>query len=172
MNQFKSHKKEDSILDCFTYDLKTFFYDQYEEIDSEETPATIMIVYEKNLAWKELNIFDTIQFRIFFDKDNLTGSNPINVKFITKEKELGLDKLSYIVGKILGIYGKDDFEKEDWSQEDEEAYQNNNYRRVWTIDKGESFINIEKNEKEGITLSILFFNNLLKSEEETIDLKL
>ena len=62
--------------------------DAYEEIDSEETPATVMIVYQKDLPWMELEIFDAVQFRIFFDKENLTGSNPINVKFISKQKIL------------------------------------------------------------------------------------
>jgi hypothetical protein len=44
MSTFETNKKEKSILDCFTYDLTSFFYDNYEEIDSEETPATVMIV--------------------------------------------------------------------------------------------------------------------------------
>lgn len=171
MTTFEKNKKEESILDCFTYDLKSFFYDNYEEIDSEETPATVMIVYQKELPWIELNIFDAVQFRIFFDKENLTGSNPINVKFISKEKIGTQNNLKDIVTKVHAIYGNDDFNNSEWSSVDDDAFNNEQYRRVWTIDQGESFVSIEHNKADGITLNILFFNNMLKEAEEKIEIK-
>lgn len=171
MTTFEKNKKEDSILDCFTYDLKSFFYDNYEEIDSEETPATVMIVYQKELPWTEMGIFNAVQFRIFFDKENLTGSNPINVKFVAKNKNRSLDELKHIVDKVHTVYGTDDYNRDNWNEEDEEAFCTDNYRRVWTIDQGESFVSIECNPTEGITLNILFFNNMLKNSEEEIEIK-
>ena len=171
MGPFNLNKKSKSILDCFTYDLTTFFYDDYEEIDSEETPATFMIVYEKKLQWKELNLFDAVQFRIFFDKESLTGSNPVNVKFVSKGKAASLKHLQYIVDKVITIYGEDDYRKGDWTNEDEEAFKQKTYRRVWTIEKGESFISIEYNESIGIVLNILFFNNLLKHTGNYLEIK-
>ncbi len=162
MSIFGAHKKETTILDCFTYDLKTFFYDDYEEVDSEETPATVMIVYQKSLPWAEFEIFDMVQFRIFFDKENLTGSNPVNVRFISTSKSGELKNAEYIVNKIVSIYGADNFNKEGWDEIDAEAYENARLRRVWTIDKGESFISIENNPETGLSLNILFFNNMLK----------
>ncbi|MDA3890213.1 MAG: hypothetical protein PF517_00960 [Salinivirgaceae bacterium] len=171
MSTFEQNKKEKSILDCFTYDLKSFFYDNYEEIASEETPATVMIVYQKELPWSELEIFNAVQFRIFFDKENLTGSNPINVKFISTEK-IGTDKeLQSIVDKVISIYGADDYRKGTWDSEDEKTFASEHYRRVWTIEQGESFISIEYNTTDGITLNILFFNNMLKEANEQIKIQ-
>jgi len=170
MSTFNSHKKEKSILDCFTYDLKSFFYDDYKEIDSEETPATVMIVYEKELPWIELEIFNSVQFRIFFDKDNLTGSNPVNVRFITKSKSNEVKQLQHIVDKVVSIYGHDDYRKGEWDNSDNEAFTSKQFRRVWTIEHGESFISVEYNASDGITLNILFFNNMIRETEDQIDI--
>lgn len=158
-----TQKRENkSILDCVNYDLTNFFYDDYNEIDSEETPATFMVVYEKNLGRKEFNLFDTIQFRIFFDKDKLTDSNPVNVKFINSEKVSTSKKLKSIIHTVISIYGEDDNRKGGWDEDDEEAFIDQSFRRVWTIEKGESFISVECLSDQGITLSILFFNNLIE----------
>ncbi len=171
MNTFNPNKKSKSILDCFTYDLKTFFFDDYQEIDGEETPATIMIVYEKKLPWNEMGIFDAVQFRIFFDKESLTGSNPVNVKFISLTKKIDLNLLKEMVKKVLSIYGTDDNSNGDWNKVDDTAFDNKNYRRVWTIEHGESFVSIEYNEPDGITLSILFFNNMLKETDKYLEMQ-
>jgi hypothetical protein len=171
MNTFNTIKKNKSILDCFTYDLTSFFFDDYKEIDGEETPATIMIVYEKKLPWNEMGIFDAVQFRIFFDKESLTGSNPVNVKFISLKKKVDLEVLKSIVEKVISIYGEDDFKNGNWNEEDDKAFNNKLYRRVWTIEKGESFVSIEFNESDGITLNILFFNNLLKEANKYLQIK-
>jgi hypothetical protein len=167
MTVFESNKKEKSILDCFTYNLSTFFYDDYEEIDSVETPATFMIVYQKQLPWKELGIFDIVQFRIFFDKENITGSNPVNVRFVAKEEP---GEIKRIVNRVVGIYGSDDSQQGEWNEIDDSKLESSTFRRVWTIEKGESFISIEFSKQDGISLNILFFNNLMKvspSEMET-----
>ncbi|HAM98471.1 MAG TPA: hypothetical protein DCQ26_07645 [Marinilabiliales bacterium] len=171
MGPFNLNKKSKSILDCFTYDLSSFFFDEYEEIDSEETPATIMIVYEKKLPWSELGVFDAVQFRIFFDKENLTGSNPINVKFISREHKRDAAQLQMIVDKIISIYGEDDYHRTNWDEEDDRAFTNEVYRRVWTIEKGESFVSVESNQTDGMTLNILFFNNLLKETDNLLEAK-
>ena len=162
MGPFSTNKKEKSILDCFTYDLSSFFFDEYEEIASEETPATVMIVYEKKLPWNELEVFDVVQFRIFFDKESLTGSNPVNVKFISRAKKGTVKHLSKIIDKVVSIYGHDDYRKGAWDELDESDYEAKQLRRVWTIEQGESFISVEFNESDGIVLNILFFNNMLK----------
>jgi hypothetical protein len=166
MSTFKTNKQEQSILDCFTYDLTSFFSDDYNEIDSEETPATVMIVYEKELPWQEFDVFDTIQFRIFFDKESITGSNPINVRFLSKNKIKDVDILKTIINKIASIYGNDNFGRMEWNSKDDQIISSKNkYRRVWTIEHGESFVSVELNDDGGIFLDILFFNNLLEKKE-------
>ena len=71
--------REEVFFNKFNYKLSSFFHDDYTEIDSIETPATFMIVYEKKLTQKEFGLFDRLQFRIFYDKEIITGSNPVNV---------------------------------------------------------------------------------------------
>ena len=166
MSTFETNTPEKSILDCFTYDLTSFFSDDYNEIDSEETPATVMIVYEKDLPWKEFDVFDTVQFRIFFDKESITGSNPINVRFLSKNKERNIETLKTIINKVASIYGKDNMGREAWSDEDSDIISTKNkYRRIWTIEHGESFVSVELNKEGGIFLDILFFNNILEKKE-------
>ncbi len=162
MSVFGTHKKETSILECFTYDLKTFFYDDYEEVASEETPATVMIVYQKKLPWVEFDIFDVVQFRIFFDKESLTGSNPVNVRFISESNKATTEHAMAVINKVASIYGPDNYNVAEWNNDDATAYESLRLRRVWTIDKGESFISIENNPETGLSLNILFFNNMLK----------
>lgn len=171
MSLFESVKKEKSILDLFTYDLTTFFYGQYEEVDSEETEGTFMIVYERKLPWVELKIFDTVQFRVFFDKENITGSNPINVKFIVKDNEITIDHLKYILSKVYEIYGKDDKDEGEWTEFDDKAFEEYTFNRIWTIEKGESFVSIFYTKEEKLVLNILFFNNLIKHTGKYLDIK-
>ena len=128
-----------------------------------------MIVYQKELPWNELEIFDAVQFRIFFDKESLTGSNPINVKFISKIKQHEPKHIKNIVDRVLSIYGDDDYRKGNWDKDDDVAFSSKQYRRVWTIENGESFVSIEYTKTEGITLNILFFNNMLKELENKIE---
>lgn len=169
MNTFNPRKKSKSILDCFTYDLKTFFFDEYQEIASEETPATVMIVYQKKLPWNEMGLFNAVQFRIFFDKETLTGSNPVNVRFVSLEKKKEIKFLKDIVEKVIGIYGADDLKNEGWSESDEASFAKNSFSRVWSIDNGDSFVSVECNEAIGISLNILFFNNMLKESEKNLE---
>ncbi|MCK4662104.1 MAG: hypothetical protein KAT68_04520 [Bacteroidales bacterium] len=171
MGLFETSKKERNILDLFTYDLTTFFYGNYEEVDSEETEGTFMIVYERILPWVELNIFDAVQFRVFFDKNNITGSNPINVKFIIKENEPTKDNIQYIIDQIIEIYGSDDGDRGEWSENDDKDYENGRLSRIWTIETGESFVSISYNKEENLVLNILFFNNLIKHTGKYLDIK-
>ena len=154
---FEGKTPEEVFFDSFNYKLSSFFHDDYTEIDSIETPATFMIVYEKQLAQKEFRLFDRLQFRIFYDKEVITGSNPVNVKLLcdnyTPEAVMQLAKM------ISGIFGLDD--SGICSNSDINFYSTDEFDLFWTIGDGESFISIEKDPKEGISLNILFYNNLI-----------
>lgn len=148
---------EEIFFSKFNYNLSSFFHDEYTEIDSVETPATFMVVYEKELAKKEFGIFNRLQFRIFYDKEVITGDNPINVKLIcdaftpqaimdlTKNicDTFGLDDAGYFSKIGIDFFSKDEFDL------------------FWTIGEGESFISIEKDKDMTPTLNILFYNNLI-----------
>ena len=107
---------------------------------------------------KEFDLFTRLQFRIFYDKEVITGDNPINVKLLatdyTPEAAYNLSK------KISEFFGLDDGGI--CAKAGADYFNANEYDLFWTIGNGESFISIERNEKEGFTLNILFYNNLIK----------
>ncbi|NOZ45235.1 MAG: hypothetical protein GXO79_00480 [Chlorobi bacterium] len=170
MNNIDNNNR--SILDLLNYDLTTFFQeDDYEEVDSQDTPGMFMIDYEKKLPKLELNVFDTVQFRVFFDKDNITGSNPVNVKLFAKGTEINRKKASYVVDQVFGIYGMDDYEKTVMDNEDHKTSIKGSLIRKWTIEKGISFISIYYEQNKMLELNILFFNNLIKHTGKYLNIK-
>ena len=149
--------REEVFFGRFNYKLSSFFHDDYTEIDSIETPATFMIVYEKQLAQKEFDLFDRLQFRIFYDKEIITGSNPINVKLLCDSYSAeSVMKLAKIISDIFGLDDSGTCEKADIS-----FYEADEFDLFWTIGDGESFISIERDAKDGLSLNILFYNNLI-----------
>lgn len=170
MHFFETSKKEKSILDLFTYDLTTFFYGDYQEVESHDTEAMFMIVYERKLPWSEMDLLDAVQFRVFFDKNNFTGSNPINVRMLAREQELTAKKLETIVNSIVELYGNDDLGKGQWDAEDQDDFDNKKLVRRWSIQEGESFITIYYNE-DTFELNILFLNNIIKHTGKYLNIK-
>jgi len=164
MNYFNSNLKERTILDILTFDLSTFFYGDYKEINSEEVEGTFMIDYEKKLPWSEFDVFDYLQFRVFNDKKNIHGSNHINASLINKEVELQKDKVKEIIEKMIQIYGHDDQQKGLWNQKDDLEFVDKTFNRVWTIGKNENIytIQLKFDKNERIALSIYLFTNLLR----------
>ena len=149
--------REEVFFDSFNYKLSSFFHDDYNEIDSIETPATFMIVYEKNLDKKEFGLFDRLQFRIFYDKEVITGSNPINVKLVGDG--YSAEAVMAMAKAICNIFGLDD--SGTCTNADIDYYNADEYDLFWTIGDGESFISIERDKKDGLSLNILFYNNLI-----------
>lgn len=158
MNLLEECSPEKEFFSCFNYDLSMFFHDDYTEIDSIETPATFMIVYEKKLNTKEFNLFDRLQFRIFYDKEVITGDNPINVKLLS-DSTIAEDTKT-LTQHICKYFGLDD--SGICANPDNNVFEEEEYDLFWTIGNGESFISLEKNKGEGLTLNILFYNNLIK----------
>jgi hypothetical protein len=160
MNFFKEPK---NILDLFTYDLTTFFYEDYKEINSEEILDTVLIDYEKILPWKEFDVFNRVIFRVFIEKTNITGTNHINVSFYADEG-FNKENIIHIVEKITRITGIDDNRKGFWSESDDKNYEKGFVDRMWTLGKNENIYSLRMtyDENQGLNLSILFFTNLLK----------
>ncbi|MFO7863163.1 MAG: hypothetical protein R6U85_04115 [Salinivirgaceae bacterium] len=161
MSFFKEPK---NVLDLFTYDLTTFFYEDYNEINSEEILDTVLIDYEKTLPWKELEVFNRVVFRVFIEKSNVTGTNHINVTFFADDGYAKED-LEKIIEKITRIAGIDDNRKGFWSDSDAENYENGFIDRMWTLGKNDNIysLRLTYDPGHGPQLSILFFTNLLKN---------
>ena len=157
--------KNKNILDLFLYDLSTFFYDEdYQQISCEEIRGLFMIEYEKTLPWTELNIFDKVRFRVFNDKKNIIGSNHINVTLFNEGIILTNREVKNVVNKLYNIYGKDDNNKGEWTQEDELDFKENIFGRIWTLGEGLDVysITLSISPYKELLLNILFFTNLLK----------
>ena len=158
-----------SVLDLFIYDLSKFFLDEdYEEISCEEIQGLFMIEYEKVLPWTELNIFDKVRFRVFNDKKNIIGSNHINLSLLNDGIILSSNEVKNVVNKIYEIYGNDDNNKGEWTQEDDLDYKENIFGRAWTLGDGVDVYSITLNihPTKQLMLNVLFFTNLLKQTKK------
>ncbi len=164
MTSFGLFKEPKNIIELFTFDLTTFFYeDDYEEISCSEDNGVFMIEYEKVLPWIELDIFNSVVFRVFNDKKNIIGSNHINVRFgnkFTIDKKKSIVK---IVHKLNKIYGSDDDNKDDWSAADDDKFKQKKLKRQWTLGEGKNIYTVRLSMKnDNLLLEILFFNHLLE----------
>jgi len=166
MKSSKMQSKPKHILDLITYDLTTFFYeDDYEEIYSEEILDTFLIDYQKTLPWKEFGIFDTVVFRVFTEKSNLTGTNHINVTLHSDDKEILTDKTKSLLQKLEELYGPDDNSCSLENDEEIQSLIDGNVFRMWTLDAEHNVYSVRFNylKGEGSQPQIMFYTNLLKS---------
>ncbi len=149
------------ILDYINYNIQNFSEDNCTELYTEETVATIMIVYQKTLQQLEFDVFDTIQFHIFFDKDSITTDNIVNVKLVSSKAMNDEGAVKSLVEKMVEIYGADKNGKSAWDTDDIIALKNKQLKRVWTIGEGESFVSISNKGDKGVSLNIIFAHKLI-----------
>ena len=164
MTAYGLFKEPKNIIELFTFDLTTFFYeDDYEEISSAEEGGVFMIEYEKTLPWTELGLFNKLIFRVFNDKNNIVGSNHINVRLETEITDNNKKNLIKLVHKLNQIYGPDDDNKEDWTEIDEQQLVSKQFFRQWTLGEGKFIYTVRITGQKGeLQLEILFFNHLLE----------
>ena len=165
MSVFGLFKEPKNIIELFTFDLTTFFFeDDYEEISSNEKEGVFMIEYEKTLPWTELGLFNSVVFRVFNDKNNIIGSNHINVRFTSQIDELENNKnLIKLVNKLNKIYGFDDENHGGWTESDNTNNEAVKIIRQWTLGEGKYIYTVRIRIKNNtVLLEILFFNHLLE----------
>lgn len=152
-----------TILDLIKFDITTFYIGEYKEINTQDTPAIQVVDYEKKLPELEFNLFDTLRFRVMFDKSNITGATHINASLRSKKKRATMDETKTIVCMLHDIMGIDDNKNKGWSDNDAIAFSNYSLNRIWPTGKGDNFVSIHYNEISGLELNILFLNNLLNN---------
>lgn len=164
MSFLNSQSNNRTILDLLTFDLSTFFYGDYQEINSEEQGEMFLIDYEKELPWVEFEIFDYLQFRIFNDKKNIHGSNHINAILINKEFAFTIENTQEFLNEIFQLYGKDDNNQTECNEKDIQDFHEKKLEHIWTIGKTDDLytIKISFNAQKQFCLSIILFTNLLK----------
>jgi hypothetical protein len=158
---FKSPK---NITELFTFDLTTFFFEEdYIEVSGDEKEGVFMIEYEKILPQIELGLFTKVVFRVFNDKKNIIGSNHINVRFPAEAGNIKLPTIKKLIYKLAEIYGGDDENRAEWTENDESDYNKGYLDRQWTLGEGKNIysVRLTMNSKDGLVLNILFFNHLL-----------
>lgn len=160
-----------NILELFTFDLTTFFYEEdFEEIDCYEEKGVFMVEYKKNLPWLELDFFDHVVFRVFNDKENIVGSSHINVKMPANVQFQTNELVKKLTNTLFNLYGWDDESKGDWIETDTSAFKIGQLTRTWTLGEGKYVytVKLQQDENKGVLLQILFFNHLLKLNNQTI----
>jgi len=150
-----------TILDLIKFDIATFYIGEYKEITTQDTPAIQVVDYEKKLPEVEFDLFDTLKFRVMFDKSNITGATHINASFKSKKKRATLEETKALINTLHEIMGQDDNKHTGWSEVDDEGFKNYKLSRIWPTGQGDNFVSIHYNEVSGLELNILFLNNLL-----------
>lgn len=164
MDTFGLLREPKNIIELFTFDLSTFFYEEdYSEVQSEERDGIFMIEYTKQLPWIELELFDQVLFRVFNDKSNITGGNHINVQLPASTEKISIERVERLVRNLFKLYGWDDENRGDWSDIDRKDFNDNLLERVWTLGENKNIysVKLSYNHKYGLELKILFFNHLL-----------
>lgn len=164
MVPFGLFKNPKNIIELFTFDLTTFFYEEdYEEIESQEIEGVFMVEYEKVLPWTELGLFEKVFFRIFNDKTNIVGSSHINVTLPANPEYVDIEKTANLINSLFRIYGWDDENRGEWSETDKTEFEDRVFERQWTLGEGKFIysVKVTYNSKYGLHLKILFFNHLL-----------
>jgi hypothetical protein len=165
MSAFGLFKEPKNIIELFTFDLTTFFYEEdYEEISFEEQEGLFMIEYEKVLPWIEIDLFNKVVFRVFNDKKNIVGSNHINVNFPAEPDHTNMANIKKLTHKLFKIYGWDDENLGEMTVKDETGFNNGFFERQWTLGEGKNVYSVRLiyNTRDGLSLRILFFNHLLE----------
>jgi hypothetical protein len=165
MVPFGLFRNPKNIIELFTFDLTTFFYEEdYEEVQSQEGDGIFMVEYEKNLPWTEMGLFEEVQFRIFNDKANIIGSSHINVTLPATPHLVELEKVAFLLNSLYNIYGWDDENRGIWNDDDKHDFQEKSLEHQWTLGEGKYIysVKVTYNQKYGLLLKILFFNHLLE----------
>jgi hypothetical protein len=165
MVPFGLFRNPKNIIELFTFDLSTFFYEEdYEEVQSQEGDGVFMVEYEKILPWTEMGLFEKVQFRLFNDKTNIVGSSHINVTLPATQHLVEIEKVATLLNSLYNIYGWDDENRGTWNDNDVHDFLEKSLERQWTLGEGKYIYSVKVtcNQKYGLLLKILFFNHLLE----------
>lgn len=172
MSILDAANKPKNILEMLSFDLTKFFADNdYCEIQSKDIEGVFMVEFEKEFPLVELGLFEKVIFRLFNDKDNINGSNHINVTLPANPRYVTLKNVRSLVNELYAIYGYDDDRKGEWDESDSKLFQSKDLERQWTIgnDKCVYAVKLSYTDKHGLFLKIFFFNRLveaIKKEDE------
>ena len=166
MSILDAANKPKNILEMLSFDLTKFFADNdYCEIESKDIEGVFMVEFEKEFPLVELGMFDKVVFRLINDKDNINGSNHINVTMPANPRYVTQKNAKALINSLYAIYGYDDDRKGEWDEADIKMFQVKDLERQWTIgnDKCVYAVKMSYTENHGFYLKIFFFNRLVEA---------
>ncbi len=158
-----------TILDLLKFDPTQFYKEEYKEVETQDTPAIQIVDYEKRLNELEFGIFDTLRFRVLFDKNNITGDTHINATKQNKKRMTNWEDAKQLINNLHNKYGKDDNGYTQWSDTEKKDIEAGTFMRIWPTSTGDSFLSIYFKEIGGLEMNILFLNNMLRSLNKKIE---
>lgn len=162
-----AHKE--SILDHLSFDPTQFYIGEYKEVESQDTPAIQIVDYEKRLSDLEFETFDTLRFRVLFDKNNITGDTHVNATYKCKKRMTTIEDVKKVTAFLHTKYGKDDNGHTSWKEEEQKEVEDGTFMRIWPSRTGDSFVSLYYKEIGGLELNVLFLNNLLRHLDKKIE---
>ena len=166
MSILDAANKPKNILEMLSFDLTKFFADNdYCEIESKDIEGVFMVEFENEFPLVELGMFDKVVFRLFNVKDNINGSNHINVTMPANPRYVTQKNAKALINSLYAIYGYDDDRKGEWDEADIKMFQVKDLERQWTIgnDKCVYAVKMSYTENHGFYLKIFFFNRLVEA---------
>lgn len=163
MGVFDDSIQSKSLLDFIKFNMCDFFISDYKEIGVQDTPAVQIVDYETKLEHPEFDIFDTLRYRVMFDKNNILADTHINATFRTKRKRATIEEIQQLTNLFHSLYGIDKDGKKEWTTKDEDGLRDFSFNRLWHTGLGDSFLSLQFKEITGLELHILFINKLLES---------
>ena len=166
MSILDAQNKPKNILELLSFDLTKFCADNdYCEIESKDIEGVFMVEFEKEFPLVELGMFEKVVFRLFNDKNNINGSNHINVTMPANPRYITSARVKSLINSLYGIYGYDDDRKCEWNDADMTAFAEKDLERQWTVgnDKCVYTVKLSYTEKHGLILKIFFFNRLVEA---------
>ncbi len=161
--------KKNTILDLLKFDPTKFYKEEYREVETQDTPAIQIVDYEKRLNDLEFDIFDTLRFRVLFDKNNITGDTHVNATYRCKKRMTTWEDTMTLINYLHKKYGKDDNGYTQWCETDKKDVENGTFMRIWPTLTGDSFLSIYFKEIGGLEMNILFLNNMLRNLDKKIE---
>jgi len=159
----------ENILDLLSFDITKYFENNYQIVQTEDSPAVQIVDYEQELPINEFDFFDTLHLMVMFDKFFITSDTHMNATFRTKKRELSIKEIKEVTNFFFNLYGLDDSKKGKWTKSDIKNLKLFSFNRIWPIGNGESFVKLAYKKDTGFEISILFLNNLLESVGKKIN---
>src|ERR1035437_566659 len=130
MIQKKAIEQPINLLDVFTFDITSFFGNEYQIISTEDSPAVQIVDYEISLPKIELEVFDTLHLMVMFDKFFIESDTHINATFRKKQNQLNFEEIKNITNYFHKIYGNDDSKNKKWTKKDVEKVKDFTFNRI------------------------------------------